>query len=1075
MRNLVKNLSGGALFLIVACALVGCSAEAKRGRYMKRAETYFQKGEYIKAEIEYRNAARLSKTVDPKLVARIATIFYEQGRIAESFSMLTNAVALNPNDLELRYKLGTVWVTFRNYTNAHAAAVAVLEKNPAHHDALLLLADAAQKPDEIAAARRKINEIKAKTGETWSAHAALAQLALHERQVDLAEKETQLAAKLDAKVPQVNVALAQIASLRKQPREVEKFLRIAVENSPPRSPRRLLLAQQKMQGTNISEAKILVDKQLKDAPDYVPAWVLRGQIAMAEKDFAECSRIAKTVLAWNPLSYDIRLLQARTLVMQKEPAKALAEFARLEGLASQDPQPKYEAAVAHLQNGAVDEAMKKLDEAIRLFPDYPAAIMLRAELQLRSGAADEAVAALVPFTTSHPNLVSAHIALATGYRLIGRPDNALLVYRRLIEKAPSVPQFHFMAGMILVQQKKFGEAKTFFQQALKLDPSFLSAAEQMINFDLEKRDVASARERVNEQLKLTTNAPGSLMLHARVCLVEKDLAGAESALTRVISAHPESATAYSLLASIYLSKGDPQKALTQLRAAIEKDPKNPAPLLLVGTLYERLKEHDKARKAYEGALKLNPNMPAALNNLAYLLCEHFNEVDQALPYATKARELAPEDWGTEDTLGWIHYRRGEYARALPLLRESAANLPKEPEAQYHLAMTLYSMDDEASARPAFAKVVELDKAFAETKGVQQRLAVLDTDVSASTVVSTLESVLKKDPADFMAALKLGQAYQRAGVNEKARTAFERAARINSETPKPLLLLSTLCADKLNDWPRAIEAARAARKLAPNDAAIAGYVGRIHYRVGDYPASLALLQEYTRSDKADAEAHYDLALASYGMDQLDEARGYLGRYIAAGRGNRVPDARDLITLIDFYSSGKGDGRKMEVIASGRIQQDQNDLPGLMTLGILAQKNGRYSDAAQKFERVLVASKSFSPAYRHLAIIYAENLGNDVKALEYGVKARQTFSNDSELNRALGKAAFRRADFRYAAQLLAEAARQPQVDGETLFFLGMAQFKQRQFKEARATLKEALAMKLDPKLAEESTATLKQIQD
>src|SRR5204863_4528334 len=122
----------------------------------------------------------LSKTLDPKLVARIATIFFEQGRIVEAFPILTNAVALNPDDLDLQYKLGTLWVTFRQYKQAREAALLVLGKRPVHHEALLLLVDAATTPEEIQAARQKVNEILKTTGQTWSAHVALAELAFRE-------------------------------------------------------------------------------------------------------------------------------------------------------------------------------------------------------------------------------------------------------------------------------------------------------------------------------------------------------------------------------------------------------------------------------------------------------------------------------------------------------------------------------------------------------------------------------------------------------------------------------------------------------------------------------------------------------------------------------------------------------------------------------------------------------------------------------------------------------------------------------------------------------------------------------
>ncbi len=680
-----------ALLVVLTSGLVGCSSDAKRERHMKRAESYFQKGEYIKAEIEYRNAAQFSKVPDPRLVSRLATMYYEQGRIPEAFPLLTNAVALNPTDLDLKAKLGTVWISFRNYSNAQATAMSVLDKNPSHHEAMLVLADsAANSPERIAAVRARINDILRRSGETWSAHVALAALAIREEQLPTAEAQLQLAAKLDPKAAQASVVRAQIAALRNQPAEAEKFLRIAAENSPARSPRQLLLAQYKMEGTNIAEAKILADKLNKSAPDYVPGWVLRGQIALGEKDFAEAARISASVLAWNPLSYEIRLLRARALLLQQQPAKSIEEFERLIATYGNLPELKYEAAIAHLQAGSTTEALKKLDDAVQRYPDYEEAVLLRAELLLRSGAVDQAVQSLAAYTKNHKGTTRASLLLANAYRIAGRFDEALVLYRSFIGKSPTVPEFWFFEGMVLLQQRNIEKARRSFEQALVLAPGYFPAAEQMVGLDLAKKDYVAAQKRVDEQLKLSTNSPNALLLLAKVCAARRDFAGAEAALTKVIKADPAAVEPYSMLAGIYVASREPQKALTQLRTAVQQNPKDAGALLLMGTIHDSLKDYDQAKKAYEEAIRVNPKMWAAMNNLAYMLSENLNQVDEALSYATKAHELVPNEAGVGDTLGWIHYRRGELAKALPLLRSSAARMPEQVEVQYHGAMAEYA-------------------------------------------------------------------------------------------------------------------------------------------------------------------------------------------------------------------------------------------------------------------------------------------------------------------------------------------------------------------------------------------------
>jgi len=59
--------------------------------------------------------------------------------------------------------------------------------------------------------------------------------------------------------------------------------------------------------------------------------------------------------------------------------------------------------------------------------------------------------------------------------------------------------------------------------------------------------------------------------------------------------------------------------------------------------------------------------------------------DEALKYAQSAVELAPEAGFAQDTLGWVHYRKGIYDGALRCFDRA---VQREPTAvnKYHLAL-----------------------------------------------------------------------------------------------------------------------------------------------------------------------------------------------------------------------------------------------------------------------------------------------------------------------------------------------------------------------------------------------------
>ncbi|MCX6629955.1 MAG: hypothetical protein NTW28_20245 [Candidatus Solibacter sp.] len=88
--------------------------------------------------------------------------------------------------------------------------------------------------------------------------------------------------------------------------------------------------------------------------------------------------------------------------------------------------------------------------------------------------------------------------------------------------------------------------------------------------------------------------------------------------------------------------------------------------------------------------------------------------DEALPYARKAKELAPAGWEIQDTLGWIYYQKGLYDLAV---REFEGALSKGAGAlaRLHLGLTYNRLgNSEKGGRLVAAALAEDPKLAAET-------------------------------------------------------------------------------------------------------------------------------------------------------------------------------------------------------------------------------------------------------------------------------------------------------------------------------------------------------------------------
>jgi Flp pilus assembly protein TadD len=132
---------------------------------------------------------------------------------------------------------------------------------------------------------------------------------------------------------------------------------------------------------------------------------------------------------------------------------------------------------------------------------------------------------------------------------------------------------------------------------------------------------------------------------------------------------------------------------------------------LLAQLYMQTRQVDKAVAEYEALVKANPRDDVAANNLAMLLTA---KADPAS--LDRARQLAERFESSNqpaflDTIGWVHYLRGDYDKALPPLQKAVDLAPKAPELQFHLGMALYKTGKVGQAKQHLKQALEAKVEF----------------------------------------------------------------------------------------------------------------------------------------------------------------------------------------------------------------------------------------------------------------------------------------------------------------------------------------------------------------------------
>jgi CHAT domain-containing protein/tetratricopeptide (TPR) repeat protein len=317
---------------------------------------------------------------------------------------------------------------------------------------------------------------------------------------------------------------------------------------------------------------------------------------------------------------------------------------------------------------------------------------------------------------AHP--VSAHLMgrLATVYRSLGQPAQALPLYRRALaisEKAEGSE--HPSIGKSLNNLALLFQDMGQYAQALPLSQRALAISEKA-----EGPDHPETGTRLNNLANLYRDMgqyAHALPLFQRALAISEKTEGPD---------HPSTGTTLNNLASLYEALGQYAQALPLYQRAlaiVEKSrgsnhPVTGASLNNLAGLYEALGQHAQALPLYQRALAIaersegpgHPSTAVRLNNLAGLY-QHIGQYAQALPLFQRALTILEKSQGTDhpqtgtslNNLAGLYWVMGQYAQALPLLyrAEHIAAVAGDPKLQWMsnsgIAAILARQGDPASA------------------------------------------------------------------------------------------------------------------------------------------------------------------------------------------------------------------------------------------------------------------------------------------------------------------------------------------------------------------------------------------
>jgi Tfp pilus assembly protein PilF len=198
------------------------------------------------------------------------------------------------------------------------------------------------------------------------------------------------------------------------------------------------------------------------------------------------------------------------------------------------------------------------------------------------------------------------------------------------------------------------------------------------------------------------------------CLTERDAADGDSARRATVLAQ--------LLASAPVDAERSQRAEPVIAAALKKHSDDVELLMATAVLNVTRKKDAEAVRNFRRVVELAPDNALALNNLATLLAEQPDQLDEAQALIGRAIKANGREPALLDTLGTIQVRRGESQDAIDSLEEAVARGGGDPRYYFHLAAAYHAAKNADRAKEAFevARNLGLAKSIL-TLGDQQLL------------------------------------------------------------------------------------------------------------------------------------------------------------------------------------------------------------------------------------------------------------------------------------------------------------------------------------------------------------------
>lgn len=672
--SILKNV----ILILSLLGLSACSSpEDKANKFYENGMQLLEKGELVKANVEFRNAVQLNRKLTKAIWGQVL-ISEKQGKPRQQYKLL-NAVLINePEHLQALIKLGRLLLLAGQLDKALEKSDLSMKVNNQDVSVLSLRAAVMLKLDDVPAAIELANQVIKKDPLYIDALMILATERLTAGDAQKAIEYLDRGLKKDDK--NIALHLMKIKALENLTKFdlVEDAFKQLINYYPKIDTFNTVLAQFYLKHGRTNDAEKIYRKIIKNNPKDLKAKIKLVQFINGTKGADEGLKQLQLFSKQDAENDELKFALVQLRLSRKEISLANDLLAKIiSEKAGTETAIKAKGIMASilLAKGDKKAAEKIIDEILTADKQNQNGLILKASIDIDRQKYDDAIAALRLVLRDTPNSSRALFFLARAHNLSGSPELADEQYFKAFKTSNFNPAYGVSYAQFLLKRKQPKRAEKILQDILSVSNGNLPVLKLLAQTRLTLGDWIRAQQitdvikRIGDKSNLASQISNAIMVGKKdysesIALLKKThqstpgniqpvvalvrtylLAGkkqeAGDFLDAVINASPKNTSARILRGQVYSSQGKIEQAINTYEEVIKSDLKNVQSYYHLGIIYVRSKKYDKASEVLQKGLSVEPKNFSLGITLAQMY-EVTGQTDKAIKAYENLLEIRPD-------------------------------------------------------------------------------------------------------------------------------------------------------------------------------------------------------------------------------------------------------------------------------------------------------------------------------------------------------------------------------------------------------------------------------------------------